>query len=174
MVFLQRAVATQAQELGLVEEEAGLIAAAILAPDTLDGVRQQVEQDLAAGRLRNAQRRAADLPADDPLREETAAVAAEVAAIVRRADAERGLGRDEQAAALLAEAIDQGARRHRAGRAAGRDPASAATRCGRPDGRGPRTDHLETESGYRGSRAVPGRARHGPGPRFAVGGYRPR
>ena len=105
--LLQRAVATQAQELGLVAEEAGLIAAAILAPDTLDGVRQQVEQDLAAGLLRSAQRRAADLPADDPLREETAAVAAEVAAIVRRADAERGLGRDEQAAALLAEAIDR-------------------------------------------------------------------
>jgi hypothetical protein len=105
--FLQRAVATQAQELGLVEEEAGLIAAAILAPDTLDGVRQQIEQDLAAGRLRNAQRRAADLPVDDPLREETAAAAAAVAAIVRQADAERGLGRDERAAALLAEAIDR-------------------------------------------------------------------
>jgi hypothetical protein len=105
--FPQRGVAARAQELGLAAEEAGLIAAAILAPDTLDSVRQQVEQDLAAGRLRSAQRRAADLPADDPLREEAAAVAAEVAAIVRRADAERGLGRDQQAAALLAEAIDK-------------------------------------------------------------------
>jgi hypothetical protein len=105
--FPQRGVAARAQELGLAAEEAGLIAAAILAPDTLDGVRQQVEQDLAAGRLRSAQRRAADLPADDPLREETAAVAAEVAAIVRRADAERSLGRDQQAAALLAEAIEK-------------------------------------------------------------------
>jgi len=103
--FVQRAVATQAQELGLVEEEAGLIAAAILAPDTLDGLRQQVEQDLATGRLRSAQLLAADLPADDPLRERVAAGAAEVSAIVRRADAELGLGRDEQAAALLAEAI---------------------------------------------------------------------
>ena len=103
--FKQRAVATLAQELGLAEEEAGLIAAAILAPDTLDAVRQQAEQELTAGRLRSAQRLAADLPADDPVRERAAAVAAEVSALVRRADAERGLGRDEQAATLLAEAI---------------------------------------------------------------------
>ncbi|MGH3202349.1 MAG: hypothetical protein ACRDOA_12665 [Streptosporangiaceae bacterium] len=103
--FLQRAVATQAQELGLAEDEAGLIAAAILAPDTLDGLRQRIEQELTAGRLRSAQRLAADLPADDPLRERAAAVAADVSALVRRADAERGLGRDEQVAALLAEAI---------------------------------------------------------------------
>jgi hypothetical protein len=103
--FLQRAVAAQAAELGLAEEEAGLIAAAILAPDTLDGVRQQVEQELTAGRLRSAQRLAAELPADDPLRERAAAVAAEVSALVRRADADRGAGRDEQAAARLAEAI---------------------------------------------------------------------
>jgi hypothetical protein len=104
--FIQRAIAAQAQELGLVEEEAGLIAAAMLAPDTLDVVRQQVEEELAAGRLRSAQRLAVGLPADDPLRERAAAVDAEVSAIIRRADAEQSRGRNEQAAGLLAEAID--------------------------------------------------------------------
>ena len=103
--FIQRAIAAQAQELGLVKEEAGLIAAAMLTPDTLDPVRQQVEEELAAGRLRSAQRLAAGLPADDPLRERAAAVDAEVSALTRRADAEQARGRNEQAAALLAEAI---------------------------------------------------------------------
>jgi tetratricopeptide (TPR) repeat protein len=72
--FTQRAIAAYVQELGLVEEEAGLIAAAILAPDTLDAVRLQVEEELAAGRLRSAQRLLADLPTGDPLRERAAAV----------------------------------------------------------------------------------------------------
>lgn len=103
--FVQRAIATQAQELGLVKEEAGLIAAAMLTPDTLDTVRQQVEEELAAGRLRSALRLAAGLPADDPRHERAAAVDAEVSAITRRADAEQARGRHEQAAALLAEAI---------------------------------------------------------------------
>ena len=102
--FVQRAIAAQAQELGLVEEEAGLIAAAMLAPDTLDTVRQQVEEDLAADRLRSAQQHAASLPADDPLRERVAAVDGEVSALIRRADTEQARGRYEQAAALLAEA----------------------------------------------------------------------
>jgi len=104
--FIQRAIAAQAQELGLVQEEAGLIAAALLAQDTLDGVRLQVEEELAAGRLRSALRLAAGLPAEDLLRERAAAVDAEVSEITRRADAEQGRGRSEQAAALLADAID--------------------------------------------------------------------
>ena len=103
--LIQRAIAAQAQELGLVKEEAGLIAAAMLTPDTLDMVHQQIEEELAAGRLRSAQRLAAGLPADDPLRERAAAVDAEVSALTRRADAEQARGRNEQAAALLAEAI---------------------------------------------------------------------
>jgi len=103
--FIQRAIASQAQELGLVKEEAGLIAAAMLARDTLDAVRLQVEEELAAGRLRSAQRLAADLPTHDQLRERAAALDAEVSAIIRRADAEQGRGRNEQAAALLASAI---------------------------------------------------------------------
>src|SRR5450755_2084802 len=40
--FLQRGIASQAAELGLDEDEAGLIAAAVLAPDTLEALRQQI------------------------------------------------------------------------------------------------------------------------------------
>jgi hypothetical protein len=103
--FVQRAIATQARELGLEGDEAGVIAAAILTRDTLDALRQQIEEELAAGRLRSAQRLAAGLPAEDPQRERVAAVDAEVAAITRRAREELGRGRREQAASLLAEAI---------------------------------------------------------------------
>lgn len=86
--FVQRALAGQARELGLVEDEAGLIAAAMLAGGTLAPARQQVEEELAAGRLRTAQRLAAGLPAGDPLRERVAALGAQVTDLVRRADAE--------------------------------------------------------------------------------------
>jgi hypothetical protein len=95
--FIQRAIAAQALELGLAEEEAGLIAATMLASDTLDAVRLQVAEELAAGRLRSAQRLATGLPADDPLRERAAAIDADVSAIIRRADAEQDRGRNEQA-----------------------------------------------------------------------------
>ena len=75
-------------ELGLDADEAGLIAAAAAGSRTRSTpLRQQVSDELAPGRLRSAQRLAADLPADDPLRERIAAAAAEVAAIVRQADA---------------------------------------------------------------------------------------
>ena len=103
--FLQRAVATQAHDLGLAEDEAGLIAAAVLAPDTLGTLRQRVADALTRGQLRNAQRLAADLPAEDALHERIADADARVAATIRRADAEETRGRLERAAALLAEAI---------------------------------------------------------------------
>jgi hypothetical protein len=102
--FLQRAIATQARELGLDQEEAGLTAAAMLARDAVEDVRQQAAADLAAGNLRSAQRKADELPAGDPLRERVAALAAEVAALSRRAGLELDQGRGEQAAGLLAEA----------------------------------------------------------------------
>jgi len=72
--FLQRGIASQAAELGLDEDEAGLIAAAVLAPDTLESLRQQVTNELARGRLRSAQRLGAGLPAADPLHERLAAL----------------------------------------------------------------------------------------------------
>ena len=103
--FVQRAIAAQARELGLEEDEAGLIAAALLARDTLGTVRQQVEQELAEGRLRSAQRLAAALPADDVLRERITAREAEVTALARRADRELALGQREQVASLLYEAM---------------------------------------------------------------------
>ena len=107
---MQRAIAAQARELGLEEEEAGLIAAAMLARDTVGAVRQQAEEELAGGRLRSAQRLMASLPADDPLRQSIAARDAEVTALARRADQELAAGRREQAARLLYEAIDHGQR----------------------------------------------------------------
>ena len=102
--FAQRVIASQAHELGLVEDEAGLIAAAMLARDTLGAVRQQVEEELVSGRLRAAQRLVAGLPADDPLRQRVAERDAEVSALTRRADRELVVGRTEQAASLLSEA----------------------------------------------------------------------
>jgi hypothetical protein len=103
--FVQRAIAAQAHELGLEKQEAGLIAAAMLTQDTLEALRRQVNDELAAGRLRSAQSLAAGLPAGEPLRERVSAADAEVAALTRRADRELAQGRPEQAAALLAEAI---------------------------------------------------------------------
>jgi hypothetical protein len=103
--FVQRAIATQARDLGLDEEEAGLIAAAMLARDTVGAVRQQAEEELAGGRLRSAQRLVASLPADDPLRASVAARDAEVTALARSADQELAAGRPEQAARLLHEAL---------------------------------------------------------------------
>ena len=103
--FVQGAIATQARELGLEPNEAGLIAAALLAVNTSETLRQQVEDELTGRRLRAAQRLAAGLPAHDPLRQRIAAMDAEVTALSRRADQELAQGRDEDAARLLAEAI---------------------------------------------------------------------
>jgi hypothetical protein len=95
---VQRAIATQARELGLQEDEAGLIAAAMLARDTVGAVRQQAEGELAGGRLRSAQRLVASLPADDPLLQSVAARNTEVTALAQRADQEQAAGRRERAA----------------------------------------------------------------------------
>ena len=103
--FPQKAIAGQARNLGLNEEEAGLIAAAMLAGKTVGAVRQQAEEELAGGRLRSAQRMVASLPADDPLRQSIAAQDAEVTALARSADQELAGGRPEQAARLLHEAV---------------------------------------------------------------------
>jgi len=103
--FVQRAIAAQACDFGLDENEAGLIAAAMLARDTVGAVRQQAAEELAAGRLRSAQRLAASLPADDPLLRGVAARDAQVTALTRRADEELAAGRREQAARLLYEAM---------------------------------------------------------------------
>ncbi len=103
--FIQRAIAAQACESGLDQEEAGLIAAALASADTAGALRPQVEDELAGGRLRSAQQLAAGLPADDPLRERIAALDAEVIALSRRSDQELAQGRGEPAAALLAEAV---------------------------------------------------------------------
>ncbi len=103
--FPQRAIAGQARGLGLNEEEAGLIAAAMLARNTVGAVRQQVEEELAGNRLRSAQRLVASLPPDDPLRQSVGARDAEVTALIRSADQELAAGRPEQAARLLQEAI---------------------------------------------------------------------
>ncbi len=103
--FVQRAIAAQARDLGLNEDEAGLIAAAMLARNTVGAVRKQAEEELATGRLRSAQRLVASLPADDPLRQSVAARDAEVTALARGADQELAAGRREQAAGLLYEAM---------------------------------------------------------------------
>jgi hypothetical protein len=103
--FPQRGIAAQAHDLGLHEDDAGLIAAAVLAPDTLDSLRQQVAGELAQGRLRRAQQLAAGLPADDPVRDRITAADARVTALARRADTEETRGRPERAAARLADAI---------------------------------------------------------------------
>lgn len=102
--FPQKAIAGQAGNLGLNEDDAGLIAAAMVAGRTAGAVRQQAEQELAEGRLRSAQRLVASLPADDPLRQTVVARDAEVAALARGADQELAAGRIEQAARLLHEA----------------------------------------------------------------------
>jgi hypothetical protein len=103
--FVQKVIAGQARELGLVEDDAGVVAAALLAGDTLEAVQRQVAEELAGGRLRAAQRLAAGLPPTDPLREKVTAREAEVTGLVVRADREDAAGRREQAARLLAEAI---------------------------------------------------------------------
>ena len=105
--FIQRAIAAQACESGLDQEDAGLIAAALAGADNAGAMRPQVEDELARGRLRNAQRLAAGLPVDDPLRERIAALEAEVIDLGRRADQELARGRGEPAAALLAEAVSK-------------------------------------------------------------------
>lgn len=103
--FLQRGIAVQAHGLGLDEDEAGLLAGAVLAGGATASLRQRAEEALGAGRLRAAQREATALPATDPLRERLAAADAKVASLSRAADEELARGRTELAAARLAEAL---------------------------------------------------------------------
>ena len=77
----------------------------MLAPDTVDALRQQVAGELAQGPLRRAQQLAAGLPADDPVRDRITAADARVTALARRADTEETRGLAECAAARLADAI---------------------------------------------------------------------
>jgi hypothetical protein len=101
----QRPVAAHAMDLGLAGDEAGLLAAALLAEDTSEAVRQRIDEKLNAGLLREAQRLAAGLPPRDLLRERVADVDATVAGLARAADADLAGGRTESAAGRLAEAI---------------------------------------------------------------------
>jgi len=95
----------RAIELGLVRDEANLLAAALRAEDTTEAVRAQVEEMLSAGQLRAAQRLAAGLAAGDPLRARVAEVDATVAGLSRAAAAAAAQGETEQAAERLAEAL---------------------------------------------------------------------
>lgn len=103
--FAQPAIAERAHDLGLEVDEAGLIASALLAGDTVAALRQQAEVELTAGRLRGAQRLAAGLPADDPLRDRIMVVDTTVTELGRAADEELARERPEQAALRLAEAL---------------------------------------------------------------------
>ena len=103
--FVQRAVAVQARDLGLDEDEAGLVAAAMLTRSTVADVRQQVEEELAAGWLRSAQRLVAALAADDQLRQYRRGAGCGGRGLARQADQELAAGRSEQAARLLFEAV---------------------------------------------------------------------
>ena len=103
--FLQRGIAVQAHDLGLDEDEAGLLAGAVLTGGTAGGIRERVEEALSTGKLRAAQREAARLPADDPLWERIAALDTRVDSLSREADEELARGRREPAAARLAEAL---------------------------------------------------------------------
>jgi hypothetical protein len=103
--FLQRGIAVQAHDLGLDQDEAGLLAGAVLTRGAAAPLRQRAEEALSTGRLRAAQREAASLPSDDPLRARIAAQDAKVASLVREADQELAQGRCELAAARLAEAL---------------------------------------------------------------------
>jgi hypothetical protein len=103
--FLQRGIAVQAHDLGLDQDEAGLLAGAVLSHGTAAPLRQRVEEALSTGRLRAAQREAAGLPPDDPTRERITAQDAKVASLSREADQELAEGRRELAAARLAEAL---------------------------------------------------------------------
>lgn len=110
--FLQRPLAVQARDLGLDEDEAGLLAGALLTSETSSGehaLRAQAAQALDTGKLRAAQRLAAGLPATDPVAQRIAEIDARVTALSREADDELASGRRERAAARLAAAVEAAA-----------------------------------------------------------------
>jgi hypothetical protein len=116
--FSQHAIAQEARDLGLDEDEAGLVAGALLTgemPRRGEALRTQAAEALEAGRLRSAQRLARELPPGDPLAARIAATDARVAALTREADEQLALGRRELAAGRLADALEM----------AGDDPALA-------------------------------------------------
>ncbi len=101
----QRSIATHAISLGLHPAEAGLLAAAMQAEDPTAVVHQQAGEQLNAGRLREAQRLAARLPASDPLRARINEVHATVTQLSQAAAAARDRGETETAAEHLAQAL---------------------------------------------------------------------
>ncbi len=103
--FNQKQLAVEAAATGLDKNEAGILAAAMLAEGTAAGSRRQISEDLAAGRLRSAQLNAASLDAGDELRVRVTAAVAEVARLVAAADSELQAGRTEAAARLLSQAL---------------------------------------------------------------------
>jgi hypothetical protein len=105
----QRAMAREGASLGLDADEAGLLAAALVAGGSAANARQQIEEDLAAGRLRAAEAAASQLQAGDELRARVSEKAAAVADLVARAGTELAAGRDEAAAQLLDQAVAQAA-----------------------------------------------------------------
>ncbi len=102
--FGQKVIADEAAESGLDRDEAGILAAAMLAEGADAGLRRLIEEDLTAGRLRSAALQAGRLPGGDELRTRVDARTAEVAGLVAGADAELSAGRPESAARLLADA----------------------------------------------------------------------
>ena len=95
--------------LGLDENEAGLLAGALLTTNTLkeeDALRAQATEALHAGRLRAAQWLAAKLPAADPVADRIAAQDARVAALSREADEDLASGRRDRATARLSAAVE--------------------------------------------------------------------
>jgi hypothetical protein len=83
--FSQLAIAQEARDLGLDENEAGLLAGALLAqktPERTEVLRRQVAEAFEDSRLRAAQRLAVELPAADPLLDLLAARNARVAALI--------------------------------------------------------------------------------------------
>lgn len=101
----QRSIAAYATGLGLHPAEAGLLAAALQAEDPAAVVHQRAEEQLNAGRLREAQRLAARLPASDPLRARINEVHATVTQLSQAAAADRDRGETETAAEQLAQAL---------------------------------------------------------------------
>jgi hypothetical protein len=102
--FGQKGIANQAKVIGLNPEEAGVLSVALLGQGNGTNLRLQIEDDLATGRLRSAQARAASLPRDDELRLMVETRAGELAALLARAESELSAGRTEAAARLFGEA----------------------------------------------------------------------
>ena len=107
--FGQKRIAKEAINAGLDRDEAGVLAAALVAEQVGQGaagrVHRQIQEDLAAGRLRSAQLQAVSLAPEDDVRVLVETSAAELAALLAQADAERDAGRTEAAAQLLADAV---------------------------------------------------------------------